>query len=227
MNADPYQAAMTTVFAAPHPNSFLSARRALESIEPNLGGPFVNGISAVDSHARLCRNAGNGGYCWIYLRLRQRLNGPFVVGLIVGGYGCLGVVVDVKNIKDANQFESLNNHLGWIQKFYGTTLLLCGGEKADQQPDAAGIDHGNFFEVQDETRFSGGEEIGEGSGKLVRRLAEDQLTAQLDKFDLSLSTYFDVQSGLPFQGRARTEAPKAALTLQISSVRVPHNLEEP
>ena len=89
----------------------------------------------------------------------------------------MGVVVNVENIEDADQFEGLHDHFGRFQEFDGPALLLCGSEKAYQHADAARIDHGNFFEIQDEAGFASGEEIGECGAELVRRLAEDQLAA--------------------------------------------------
>jgi len=141
----------------------------------------------------------------------------------------LEIVINFKNIEDANQFEGLHSELGWIEKFQGAALLLRGGEKADQQANAAGVDHGDFFEVEDEARSAGAEEIRKGLAEFVRRLAEDQLAAQLDNFHLSLSTDFDVQSRAPFneQNTAGGAKGRAALTPRKSSVRVTHNLEEP
>src|SRR5262250_1024951 len=85
-----------------------------------------------------------------------------------------------KQIQHANQLEGLQGELRGPQQFQRATALFGSRHMADQQADAARIDHGNFLQVEKEAGLAGVQEIGDGFVGAVQSRTEIEPSFELN-----------------------------------------------
>src|SRR5215472_80691 len=122
-----------------------------------------------------------------------------------------------EEIQQANHFEGLQGELGGFQQANGAAGLLGGGEMADEHPNAAGIDGGDAFQVQDDFRLAVAQEFVHGRIEAVQRGAHAEAADERDNFDSVKSSRVDIQERNPSRQRG---SQTAALTPQYRFVRV-------
>jgi hypothetical protein len=92
---------------------------------------------------------------------------------------------------------------GGVDEFEGAACFLAGGEDEDEEADAAGVDARDVFEIEDELGFAVGGEVVHLLAEIVDGLAEDEVTAEADGFDVSVLEGVDLEWG---QGLLSPEA---------------------
>ena len=121
----------------------------------------------------------------------------FGQALLKRGDGGRFVVVGGEEIQQADHLESLHRELGGFEEPDGAAGLLGGGEMADQHANAAGIDGGDAFEVEDNFRVALAEEFIDSGIEAVECGTHAKAPGKLDNFDAVHSFRIDVQRRPP------------------------------
>jgi hypothetical protein len=102
-----------------------------------------------------------------------------------------------EEIQQANHFEGLQGEFGGFQEANGAAGLLGGREMTDEHTDAAGIDGGDAFKVQDDFGLALDEEFVHGRIEAVERRAHAEATCESDNLDAVQSSRVDIQERNP------------------------------
>ena len=113
--------------------------------------------------------------------------------LLERGGGCGFFVEGGEEIEQADHFQGLNGELGGFEQADASPGLLGGSEMADQHADAAGIDSGDAFEVEDNFGVTVGEQFVHGGVEAVESGAHAQATFESDNFDGVQRSCVDIQ----------------------------------
>lgn len=122
-----------------------------------------------------------------------------------------------EEIQQTDHFQGLQGELGGFQQADGSAGLFSGGEMANEHTDAAGIDGGDAFEIEDDFRLAVVEEFVHGGVEAVERRAHAETTGECDNLDAVQSSRIDIQESNPSR---QPGLKTAALTPQYGFVRV-------
>jgi len=122
-------------------------------------------------------------------------------GLLKRGYGLGLIVVRSEQIQQADHLQSLQCEFGGLEEADAAAGLLGGSQVANQHPDAAGIDGGDAFEVQDNFGVTLAEEFNDGGVEAVERGTHREPPGEFDDFDAVESLYINVQRCHPLETR--------------------------
>src|SRR5271169_99699 len=107
------------------------------------------------------------------------------------------VIEDLEQIDQAHDLQRLQGELGGTDQLEAAATRLGSGEGADQQADAAGIDHGDLGDVDHQAVIAGLEQFLHGLPEAVHRLSDLEVPAQPDDLCLPLLANVDIQAFPP------------------------------
>jgi hypothetical protein len=134
------------------------------------------------------------------------------------GYG-LGLIVErSEQIQQTDHLQSLEREFGGLKEADRAASLLGGSEMANQHANAAGINGGDAFEVENYFGVTLAEEFVDGGVEAVERGTHGEAPSELDYFDAVESFRINVQRCHPLETPGSPNAGR--LTLQYGFVRV-------
>jgi hypothetical protein len=139
-------------------------------------------------------------------------------GLLKRGDGLGLFIIRREEIQQAHHLQGLQGKFGRFEQTDGAAGLLGGGEMANQHADAAGVDIGDLFEIEDDFGVTLAEEFNDGGIEAIERRAHAEPSSKLDNFDAVHRFRINIQRRHPL---AAGDSPVlAALTPQYGFVTV-------
>jgi hypothetical protein len=123
-------------------------------------------------------------------------------GLLKRRYGLGLVIIRSEEIEQTHHFQSLKGKFGRFQQTDSATDLLGSGEMANQHADAAGIDGGDAFEVENNFAVTLAEEFDNGGIETVECRAHAEASSELNQFDAVQSFGINIQRCHPLAAGA-------------------------
>jgi hypothetical protein len=93
------------------------------------------------------------------------------------GYSLLLIFKYLEQIQQGNHLQRLDRKFGRVKQLDRSAPLLRGSQNLDQQADPAGIDPGNFTQLQHNARIAVAHQIVQSLSKAVDRVTQIQPAA--------------------------------------------------
>ena len=130
------------------------------------------------------------------------------------------IVVGSEEVQQSHHLQRLDREFGGLEQFDGAARLFSSGQIADKHANATRIDHGGFFEVEQNLVLILGQQLAHGGVELVERRTHAKFSRELDDFHAVLRPRLDAQSAASPANCARASNCCPSLTLQDRFVRV-------
>src|SRR5208282_822293 len=111
-----------------------------------------------------------------------------------GVHGRVVVIENLEQVENTHQTQSLDCEFVWLHKLDVPAELLGGSQKAHQQANPAGIDHGHFGQVEHNTSVAAAHCLLHGLAQAIHRLAHPERSSELNNLYLRTLSHVDVQT---------------------------------
>jgi hypothetical protein len=122
-----------------------------------------------------------------------------VQGLLKRGDSLGFVVEGGEEIQQADHLQCLHGKFGGFENADGTAGLFGGGQMANQHADAAGIDGGDGFEIENDFGMALAQELDNRGVEAVERRAHAEAPGEFDDFDSVQSLRINIQRRHPLE----------------------------
>ena len=102
------------------------------------------------------------------------------LNLVEGRGGFFFALKDFKEVEKADHFQGLHREIGGLDELQGAAFLLGGSLRPDEEADAAGVDHGDFSEVDHEAVVAGVEGLLDGTTEGIDGFPQSETATQTD-----------------------------------------------
>ena len=112
----------------------------------------------------------------------------------------MGFVIKAgEEIQQADHFQGLQGKFGGFQEADGPAGLLGSGEMADQHADAAGIDGGDSFKIENDFGMAMAEEFDDRGVEAIECRAHAEASGEFDDFDSVQCFRINIQRRHPLE----------------------------
>jgi hypothetical protein len=111
-----------------------------------------------------------------------------------GFHRCIVTLENLEEVENAHQAQGLHRELGRLHQFDVPATLLGGSQKAHQQANPAGIDHGHFGQVDHNASVAAAQCLLDGLAQAVNCWACAESSPELNDLYLCALTDVDVQA---------------------------------